>query len=130
MFLLLSIPAIQTKLGKYATKKVNEEFGTNININRVGLQLNGDVELKNIYIEDYKKDTLISIQELNTSILSFKKIYENKLTFGDVDILGMTLNIKTYEGEMNQGLVINQTTAASGIAEYTINASFTEPKAK
>jgi len=104
LFLLLSIPAIQTKLGKYATKKVNEEFGTNMNINRVGLQLNGDVELKNIYIEDYKKDTLISIQELNTSILSFKKLINGKLTFGDIDMYGVVFNLKTYEGENQTNL--------------------------
>ena len=104
LFLLLSIPAVQTKLGKYATKKVNDEFGTNINIDRVGLQLNGDVELKSIYIEDYKKDTLVSIKELNTSILSFKKLINGKLTFGDIDMYGVVFNLKTYEGESDTNL--------------------------
>jgi hypothetical protein len=106
LFLLLSIPAVQTRLGKYATKKLNEDFGTNMNIEKVGLQLNGDVELKNIYVEDYKNDTLISIVELNTSILSFKKLYNNKLTFGDIDIEGLLLNIKTYHGESDTNLDI------------------------
>ena len=104
LVLLLSIPAVQTRLGKYATKKINEDFNTNINIERVGLQFNGDVELKQIYIEDFKQDTLISIDELNTSILSFKKLYDNKLTFGDVDIYGLLLNVKTYEGEEDTNL--------------------------
>ena len=102
--LLLSIPSVQTSLGKYATDKINEDFNTNINIERVGLQFNGDVELKEIYIEDYKKDTLISIKELNTSILSFKKLYNNKLTFGDIDVYGLLLNIKTYKGEEDTNL--------------------------
>ncbi|MBT8273358.1 MAG: translocation/assembly module TamB, partial [Bacteroidia bacterium] len=106
LFLLLSIPAVQTRLGKYATKKINTEFGTNINIEKVGLQLNGDVELLNIYIEDYKKDTLISIRELNTSILNFKKLFDNKLAFGDIDIEGLLLNIKTYSGEADTNLDI------------------------
>ena len=101
---MLSIPAVQTSLGKYATEKLNEDFGTNINIEKVGLQFNGDVELKNIYIEDHKKDTLISIIELNTSILSFKKLYGNKLTFGDVDIEGLIFNLKTYECETETNL--------------------------
>lgn len=106
VFLLFSIPAVQTRLGKYATKKVNKEFGTNINIDRVGLQLNGDVELKNIYIEDYKQDTLISIAELNTSILSFNKLYNGKLTFGDIDMYGVIFNLKTYKGEKDTNLDI------------------------
>ncbi|NNK72751.1 MAG: translocation/assembly module TamB, partial [Flavobacteriaceae bacterium] len=104
LVLLLSIPAVQTSLGKYATKRLNDKFGTNINIARLGLQFNGDIELKEIYIEDYKLDTLISINELNTSVLSFKKLYENKFTFGDIDLEGLYLNLKTYRGEANTNL--------------------------
>ena len=104
LVLILSIPSVQTKLGKYATKKVNEEFGTNITIAKVGLQFNGDVELKEIFVEDHKKDTLISIVELNTSILNFRNLYNGKLNFGDVDIEGLILNIKTYEGESDTNL--------------------------
>lgn len=104
LVLLLSIPAVQNRLGRYATERINNDFGTNINIDKVGLQFNGDVELKNIYIQDYKKDTLVNINELNTSILSFKKLFESKLTFGNVDVIGLTLNIKTYKGEKNTNL--------------------------
>ncbi|WP_372937806.1 translocation/assembly module TamB domain-containing protein [Seonamhaeicola sp.] len=104
--LVLSIPAVQTSLGNYATKRLNEEFGTNISIKRVGLQLNGDVEFKNIFIEDYKKDTLINIAELNTSILSFHNLYNNKMTFGDVDIIDLYLNIKTYKDTTDTNLDI------------------------
>ena len=97
--LILSIPAVQTSLGRKATKRINEDFGTHINIGKVGLQLNGDVEFKDIFIEDYKKDTLISIKELNTSILSFKNLYNGKLEFGDIDIMDLKFNVKTYKGE-------------------------------
>ena len=99
LVLILSIPAVQTSLGKKATKRLNDDFGTHIYIGKVGLQLNGDVELKNIYIEDYKKDTLISILELNTSILSFRNLYYGKLVFGDIDIMELNFNVKTYAGE-------------------------------
>jgi len=102
--LILSIPAVQTALGKYATNMLNEEFGTNINIGKVGLQFNGDVELKEIYIEDYKKDTLIAIQELNTSILNYGNLSNGKLNFGDIDIYNLIFNIKTYEGESDTNL--------------------------
>ena len=104
--LVFSIPAVQNSLGKYATKKINDDFGTNITIEKVGLQFNGDIELKNIYVEDHKNDTLFNIIELNTSILSFKKLYNNKLTFGDIDIIGLTFNLKTYKGETDSNLDI------------------------
>lgn len=97
LFLILSIPAVQTSVGRYATKSINKTYKTNINIGKIGLQLNGDVELKAIYIEDYRQDTLISIAELNTSILNFGKLAKGRLTFGDVDIDGLVFNIKTYK---------------------------------
>ena len=106
MFLVLSIPAVQTRLGKYATDRINNDFKTNINIGRVGLQLNGDIELKEILIKDYKKDTLISIGELNSSIISFKNIYNSKLNFGDIDIQNLVFNLKTYEGEDQTNLYV------------------------
>jgi len=104
LVLVLSIPAVQTKLGKYATNRLNKEFGTNINIGRVGLQFNGDVELKQIYVQDYKEGTLISIAELNTSILSIQNLINGKLAFGDIDIMDLVFNIKTYIGENETNL--------------------------
>ena len=102
--LVLSIPAVQTSLGKYATKQLNDKFKTNINIDQVSLQFNSDVEIKNIYIEDYKKDTLISIKELNTSILNFRNLYQGKLAFGDIEIENLLFNIKTYQGTSDTNL--------------------------
>ena len=89
---------------------LNDDFKTNINIDRVSLKFNSDVEIKNIYIEDYKKDTLISIKELNTSILSFKNLYHGNLEFGDIDIEKLIFNIKTYEGstETNLDVFVNR----------------------
>lgn len=97
MVLILSIPAVQTKLGKYATDRINEDYKTNINIGKVGLQFNGDVELKEILIKDYKLDTLFSVTELNTSIISVSKLINGKLTFGDIDVENFVFNLKTYK---------------------------------
>ena len=104
--LVFSIPSVQTRLGKYATKILNEDFETNISIGKVGLQFNGDVELKEILIIDYRKEILISIEELNTSILNFKNLNDGKLVFGDIDLEGLIFNIKTYEGETDTNLDI------------------------
>lgn len=106
LVLVLSIPYVQTSLGKYATTRINNDFGTHINIGKVGLQFNGDVELKDIFIEDFKKDTLIHLNELNTSIISFKNLYNNKFVFGDIDVEGLIFNIKTYLGETDTNLDI------------------------
>ncbi len=101
---MLSIPAVQTKLGRYVTDRLNEDFKTDINVGRVGLQLNGDIELKDILIRDYKKDTLISVGELNSSIISFRNLTNGKLNFGDIDLQHVVFNLKTYKDETDTNL--------------------------
>ena len=97
---------MQTRLGRYVTNKLNQEFNTDINVGKVGLQFNGDVELKEILIRDHHKDTLIAVQELNTSIISFKNVINNKLNFGDIDLEELYFNLKTYVGEEDSNLDI------------------------
>ena len=104
--LILSIPSVQTSLGNYVTQRLNRDFKTNINVERVSLQFNGDVELKDIYIEDYKQDTLISIKELNTSILSLSNLIKGNLVFGDIDIEGLIFNIRKYKDAKDTNLDI------------------------
>lgn len=99
LVVVFSIPSVQTRLGSYATSSINKMYGTTIKIEKVGFQFNGDVELKNILIKDHFDSTLISAAELNTSILSFVKLAENKLTFGDIDLYNLFFHIKNYEGE-------------------------------
>jgi len=103
---VFSIPSVQTRLGTYATTKVNKTYGTDIRIEKAGLRFNGDVALKNILIKDHHEETLISVAELNTSIISFAKIAENKLTFGAIDLFGFYFNIKKYSGENDTNLDI------------------------
>ncbi|MEM8845975.1 MAG: translocation/assembly module TamB, partial [Bacteroidota bacterium] len=103
--LILSIPAVQTRLGQYATKSLNEEFGTNISIDRLSLSLFSlNTDLKGIYVEDYKKDTLAYIQKLSTSILNLGNMANGSMEFGDIEIDGLVFNLKTYAGEEDTNL--------------------------
>ncbi|NJB70314.1 hypothetical protein GGR42_000776 [Saonia flava] len=103
--LVLSLPFVQTRLASYATKSINEEYGTNISIDRLKASLiSWDTSLKGIYVEDYKKDTLFYIHELTTSILSLKNLSGGKLEFGDVDIEELTFKLRTYSGERDTNL--------------------------
>jgi len=104
LVLFLTIPAVQTRLGQYVTKEINNEFKTNINVSKVGLQFNGDVELKGILIKDFKQNPLIQAEELNTSILNLRNLYNGKLNFGDIDIETLLFHIRTYKGETESNL--------------------------
>ena len=96
--LVFSVPSVQTYFGRYATKHINATYGTAINVEKVGLQFNGDLELKNILIKDHFNDTLITVSELNSSILNFAKLNDNKLIFG------YTLFQIFYNFKINQSL--------------------------
>ncbi|WP_067035368.1 translocation/assembly module TamB domain-containing protein [Allomuricauda sp. CP2A] len=99
------MPAVQTKIAKYATESINKEFGTNIQIDMVSLSLfNLNAGIKGIYIEDYKKDTLAHIDKLTTSVLNIRNMVNGKLEFGDIEIDGLFFNLKTYEGESDTNL--------------------------
>ncbi|VXC14967.1 conserved hypothetical protein [Flavobacterium sp. 9AF] len=96
----MSLPFVQTALGRYATEQVNKDFGTDITIEKATFTAFGSVKLKGVLIKDHHKDTLIFIKRLNTSILSLKKIYQNGHPYlGDIIADGLIFNLKQYKGE-------------------------------
>lgn len=97
--ILLSLPPVQTKIAQFATEKINEDYGTDIRIDQIAISVFGGVKLKKVMIRDYKKDTLIYANRLQTNILSFKRLYNGDLLFGDIRADGLTFNMKTYKGE-------------------------------
>lgn len=103
--IIFSIPAVQTSLAKKATDSLNEEFGTNIQIERIRFSpFSMAAYMKSIYVEDYQGDTLINIDKVSTSILSVKNMVDGQLQFGDFDLDGLLFNLKTYEGETDTNL--------------------------
>lgn len=108
---ILALPGVQTSLARQVTNRINEDFGTNINIDRVRISLiSWDTSLRGVYIEDYQQDTLAYIDELTTSILSVRNILDNQLDFGDVEIAQLYLNLKTYKDadDSNLGIFISK----------------------
>ena len=108
---VLSLPGVQTRLARIATDKINQQFGTNIQIDRVRISLiSWDTALNDIYIEDYQGDTLVYIQSLNTSILSLHGLSTGVLEFGNIEIDRMLLNMTTYQDapDTNLGIFIDK----------------------
>lgn len=103
--LLLSIPAVQTRIAQYATTVLNEKLDIHITIDKVRLSLfTLRTGIQGIYIEDYKKDTLVYIRSLTTSILNLKNMADRKMAFGTVRTKGVFFNLKTYCGEARSNL--------------------------
>jgi len=62
---LLVLPPVQTKLGSYTTDYLNEEFGTDLTIEKVKITVFGNVKLNNVVSLDKNKKTLFKIKNLN-----------------------------------------------------------------
>ena len=97
--LLLTLPATQTFIAKKAVAYLNKEFGIDLNIDRIHLKINGDVDVKRILIRDHKQDTLISAKKLTTSILDFKQLIDGNLYFGNIKGDSIVFNMKTHKGD-------------------------------
>lgn len=96
----MSLPFVQTALGKYATDSLNKSFGTNIAIGKVAITPFGSVKLGEVLVLDHHQDTLFYIKKLNTSILSFKKIYDPGHPYlKDVFLHGLDVRIVNYKNE-------------------------------
>ncbi len=108
---VLSLPWVQTRLAGMATNYLNDTFGTDLNIEKVRVSLiSWDTALEGIYVRDYRQDTLIYIDRLNTSILSIRDVVGGTLEFGDIEIEDLYLNMKTYRDapDTNLGIFIDK----------------------
>ena len=101
----MALPIVQTQIGKYVTEDLKKEFGVDIVVEKVALNPFGGVKLKGVLIRDHHQDTLVHFNNINTSIISYKQLYENgNLYFGDLKADGLNLKIKQYKGEKDTNL--------------------------
>ncbi|WP_405567422.1 translocation/assembly module TamB domain-containing protein [Polaribacter sp. Asnod6-C07] len=104
--IILSIPAVQTKIGNYLTNKVNKDFGTDLTIEKVDLSFLGSVQLKGVKIKDHHKDTLIYVNKLSTSILNAKRIIDSEVNLKSISLDDAFFYMKTYKGEDDDNLSV------------------------
>lgn len=105
--IIFSLPVVQTLMAQFATKKINDKYGTHINIERLKVSLiSWNTGLEGVYIEDYQQDTLFYVNELKTSILSLGNLAQGNLEFGDIAIDQLNFKLKTYFGERNTNLEV------------------------
>ena len=106
IIILLSTSYVQTKLAKYATIAINEDFGTDLLIQKVDLSFLGTVQLKGIEIRDHHKDTLIFVNKLSTSLLNAKKILDREVKLKSISIEDAHFHMKTYKDEQDDNLAV------------------------
>ena len=104
--IILSIPSVQTYIANKVTTNLNETYGTDIHIDRMGLNWKAEVDIREVYIADHHNDTLIYAKQLQTDILSIQHIINGDLDFGAVDLDHAKFYVKTYKGEQDDNLYV------------------------
>ncbi|OXA80452.1 DUF490 domain-containing protein [Flavobacterium frigidimaris] len=95
----MSLPVVQTKIAQYVTNSLNEDFKTDIHVDKVAINIFGGVKLKKVLIYDHHKKVLIYSDIISTDILSIKRLLDGDLIFGDLRLTGLIFNLKTYKNE-------------------------------
>ncbi len=106
VIITLSVPAVQTIIANKVTQRLNDDFGTEIHINRLGLNWKGEVDMREVFIADHHNDTLIYAKALQTNILSVRNLIKGDLDFGHVDLTQAKFYYKTYKGEDNDNISV------------------------
>ena len=95
----LTLPTVQTKVARYIMNRVNTDFGTNINIDKVKISVFGGVKIQNVLILDHHKDTLIYSKILNTNLLDVNAVLEGNFLFRKIALDDVVFDLKTYKNE-------------------------------
>ena len=103
--IVFSIPSVQTRLGTYISQRLENTFGITIKVSKIDFSYLGKVDLKEIYIADYRGDTLIAAQSLQTSLLGFTKIFSGEIHLGYTFIEGGMLHLRTYKNESQNNMM-------------------------
>ena len=106
VFFLITSSKFQTSLANQIAQEINDEYGTEIAINKASLSLNGNVDLNDFLIKDHKNDTLVYFKNLYLSPISLGKLVSNDLNFSSVSFDGLDLRVSNYEGDKLNSLQI------------------------
>ena len=104
--ILITNSRFQTSLANKLAKEINNEFGTEIVINKATLSYTGKVDLRDFLIRDHKHDTLIFFKNLYLSPSSIGKLVSSDLNFNSISVDGLDLKISTYLNESQNSLEI------------------------
>lgn len=104
VLIVFSIPKVQSSLAQSLTEKLNNEFGVEVTVERLGLNWKGVIDLRGVLILDHHQDTLIQAAKISTNLLSLKDLEANRWTFGRLSLDEALLRIITYPEEQIHSL--------------------------
>ncbi len=95
----IQVPFVQSKIvHSYVMPKVNQMFGTQMDVEEVDITFFGDIRLKKVIALDERDSLLISIKELQASPDYFKLINGSPYQLDEITLYEPKVSVKTYQG--------------------------------
>ena len=110
--------------------RINNDFGTNINIDKVKISAFGGVKIQNVLILDHHKDTLIYSGILKTNIFDLNGFLNSgDLLFKTIRLEDVLFDLKTYKNEKKTNIDVFIDSFDSGKPSTGIRTLFKSGKA-
>ncbi|HEY0751379.1 MAG TPA: hypothetical protein VGD26_09490, partial [Chitinophagaceae bacterium] len=93
IFLLLLTPPVQNFLTIRVENYLEQKLQTKVEIGRIAVTLPNKLSLRDIYIEDQSKDTLLAGGEIKARI-NFFQLFENELRVKDIQLSDIIAKVK------------------------------------
>lgn len=93
---LIQIPAIQNKIKQRFVRNLANKWKTNVNVGYISINLWGDIVIRDIYIGDRQKDTLLNVGRIKVAVdvrsLFRKELVFNRLSISQVNFIYQVLD--------------------------------------
>jgi hypothetical protein len=90
---LIQTPYVQNIIRSKAEKYLSRKLNTRVNIGNLYIKFPENITLRNIYLEDRQKDTLLSAGLIDVSIHMWGLLHNN-IDIGKVQLEGITMKVK------------------------------------
>lgn len=98
---------MQTFTANKVTQLLYEKYDAKIDVKSLSISYDGRVVLEHVFIADHHQDTLISANELKTSLINIPGLLTGyDLDFANAEVDQLKLHIKRYKGEEEDNLNI------------------------
>ena len=88
---------IEHRILSNISSKITSTLNSNVEISNIDFKYNGEIIVNNLNILDHKNDTLISIEEIRTSILNSTNILTSKTKLNSLNLSGGLIKLNKYK---------------------------------
>ncbi len=124
LLILINFPGVQSFLSRQVASYLSNKLNTEVSVKGVYWKLPKYISIKNVYVEDQQKDTLLWAKEIRSD-LGLGKIFQKQIAIKDVLVRDVDLNVHPLAEGSNLDFVLE-----AFASDSTKEASTPKPPAK